>query len=193
MGSSDHQKLRDDAYRAFKRNSLDPAVQLALDREYQQADQHARLVLTDDGYQEFASTFVSRAKTKLEAAKADAPTDHPYDGKRTRPLCTCSDRYCTIKDGRLPRRIRDAEDPVEATRQFMHTHSGDPLVLQDLKREYDELCAEFDHRHRRIIICGTHNIHPDDLDGLERPDEETDDDADEESEAAAADAAVADD
>ncbi|PCR88696.1 hypothetical protein [Natrinema ejinorense] len=186
--SSNHQKLRDDAYRAFKRNSLDPEVQLALDREYQQADQHARLVLTDDGYQEFASTFVSSAKTKLDAYRAGDPTSHPYDGTREQPLCTCSDRFCTIKDGRLPRRVRAADDPVEATRQFMHTHSGDPLVLQDLKREYDELCAEFDHRHRRIIICGTHNIHPDDLDGLEP----ATDDADAESETAA-DAAVADD
>lgn len=191
MTSSDHQKLRDDAYRAFKRNSLDPEVQLALDREYQKADKHERLVLTDDGYQEFASTFISKEKTKLDAYRADDPTNHPYEGKRERPLCTCSDRFCTIKDGKLPRRVRTADDPVEATRRFMHNHPGDPLVLQDLKREYDELCAEFDHRHRRIIICGTHNIHPDDLDGLEPATGDTDDEED--AEETAAEPAVADD
>lgn len=180
-----HQKLRDDAYRAFKRNSLDPEVQLALDRKYQKADRDARLVLEADGYLEYASTFISREKTKLDAYRGDDKHDHPYDGTRERPLCTCSDRFCTIKEGKLPGWVRTASNPAEATRQLMHQHNGDPLVLQDLKRSYDELCADFDHHHRQIIICGTHNIHPDELDGLEGGSDEDETDETEETDATA--------
>lgn len=186
---SSHQKLRDDAYRAFKRNSLDPEVQLALDRLYQRADADARLVLEPEGFLEFASSFISREKTRLDAYRAGEPRAHPYEGTRERPLCTCSDRYCPIKDGRLPNWVRSAADSEEATRQLMHEHSGDPLVIQDMRRSYDELCAEFDHLHRTIIICGTHNLHPDDVDSL--GDEPTDDESTDEQ--ATPTPAVADD
>lgn len=161
-----HKKLRDDAYRAFSRNGLDPEIQVALDAEYREVDPIAQIVLTDDGYQEFAARYISKELTKLEAYQSGDPRDHPYDGTRERPMCTCNDRYCAFKEGRLTRSIRTAADPVDATRHEMHTHNGDPLVLQDLKSEYDDLCAEFDHRHRRIIICGKHGIHPDELDEL---------------------------
>lgn len=197
---SNHHKLREDAYRAWSRNGLDAEIKIALDRLYRSVDPMARTVLTTDGYQEFAATFLSRERTKLDAYRAGDPHDHPYGGVRKRKLCTCDDRYCPITEGRLPRSIRNSEDPKDATRAFKNAHPGDPLVLQDLQREYDDLCAEFDHVHRQIIICGTHDIHPDEMDDLAAPGDgdgggEHDDAGDDEetTDASGGEAAVADD
>lgn len=175
---SDPQTLREDAYRAFKRNGLDPEVQLALDREYRSAEADARIVLTDDGFLDFLATYLSREHTKLQAHERGEPNDHPYEGVRKQPLCLCGDRYCELKDGRLMRHIREANDPEAAIREEKHDHRGDPLVLQDAIAEYDDICAAFNQRHRRIIICGTHNVHPDDLDDLRDGDEANDEESD---------------
>ncbi len=158
------------------RNSLDPEVKVALNEEFRKVNPTARIVLTDDGYLEFLASFVSREHTKLKAYRQGDKHDHPYDGVRKEPLCTCADRYCAFKEGRLMRQIREADDPVAEIRRVKHSHSGDVLVLQDASDEYDEICAEFDHAHRRIIICGQYNTHPDDLDGLTptTDDDETD-------------------
>lgn len=174
------EKLQGDAYRAFTNNALDPAVQKALDELYRDADRLVREVMTDDGFLEYLSSYVSREHTKLEADRNGEPEHYPYDETRSRPLCTCSDRYCRLKRGKLPRQIRDADDPKRAMRRFAHDHDGDPLVLQDARDTYADRCGEVEATYRRIIVCGQHNIHPDEYDALEREtDDETEADADE--------------
>lgn len=80
-----------------------------------------------DGFEDFLATYVAREYERLHY---DGDPEHaPYDSLRQTPLCTCRDHGCPLKDGRLPRRIRQADDLHTAIREWTLDHSGDPLVL----------------------------------------------------------------
>ncbi|EMA45232.1 hypothetical protein [Halobiforma nitratireducens] len=166
---ADLEKLQRDAYNAFRDNSTPPEIRVALDELYREADEHARTVLSDEGFLDFLAAYISREHTKLQAERDGKPEHYPYEETRTRPLCTCSDRYCELKEGRVARQIREADDPLEALRRFDHDHNGEPLVLHDAKEEYARRYGEIEQTYRRIMICGDHDIHPDELDDLEPP------------------------
>lgn len=88
----------------------------------------------DDGFEDFLLTFVTREEARCLVNTAFTQADEyreriPYDTVRERPLCTCDDRGCELKAGRLPLTIRNAADIETGIRTFKQDHVGDPLVL----------------------------------------------------------------
>lgn len=155
-------EIRNKAYDALQRE-LDADTHFALEQYYKQADQLHRKIATADGYLDYLSNYINREYTKLQAFDKDRPQDHPYDGERTQPMCGCADRYCPLKEGRLPREIRISDNPLEALREFKNSHPGDPYVLISVSDRYDELYATVIAMYRRIYLCGKYRIHPDEL------------------------------
>lgn len=171
MRRNNLQRLRDDVERAVVRSGLDANVKAALSDEMREADRLAYIVLSRDGYLDYFSKFLSREHTKYTNSD---PLQDTLDGERLQPLCLCSDRYCPLKQGRLPRQIRTAKNPKQALRTFADDHPGEPLVIHDFKDEYREEVVAFGDVHRRVLTCAQHGIHPDDLEEQAATDETAD-------------------
>lgn len=166
-------QLQEETYAAYLDRTLDTDIKLALNEEFEKVDKLERIVLDEDGFIEFLADYINREATKYAAYDQGEPREHPHDGTRTKPLCTCSDRYCALKEATLPRPIREAEEPQDAIRRFKHEHRGDPLVLSDALDVYDDKRAEYKAIFRRIYVCATEQIHPDEL-GEQEGNRETD-------------------
>jgi hypothetical protein len=83
----------------------------------------------DDGYADFLATHVSREHERY--TYDGDPANAPYETLRDAPLCTCRDYGCPLKEGRLPRELREADDLQTAIREYTLDHEGDPVVLDN--------------------------------------------------------------
>ena len=156
-------RLKKQTYGAYLNQGLDTDIKLALNEEFEKVDRLERIVLDEDGFLEFLADYLNREATKFAAYDRGEPRDHPHDGTRTDPLCGCSDRYCPLKEATLPRQIKEADNPHEAIREFKQSHRGDPFVLGDALDAYDQKRAEYKSQFRKIYLCATEEIHPNEL------------------------------
>jgi hypothetical protein len=111
----------------FWDTAVPPATKLWADREMERIQGDLDLIRRDDGFEHFLAEYVAREHERLHYD--GDPERAPYDSLREDPLCTCRDYGCPLKDGRVPRRIREADDLHAAMREWTLDHTGDPLVL----------------------------------------------------------------
>jgi len=113
---------------------------------------------------------------------------------RNRPLCTCPDSGCALKDGRLPAAFDDGKTLQRNIREFRHSHIGEPVVLDDAEAALDEKVEHVMETYD-IVLIALSNREPiaeveamyDDDEAAGPDDEDDEDDAD----AAAAEATEA--
>lgn len=89
-------------------------------------------VLNGSGYEEFLASYIS-----AEQAAFKDP-----EGGRTQPLCTCDSAFCSLKEGRLPVRIRRADKLDREIERWAQDHAGHPTVLDDAREEWAQTRAE---------------------------------------------------
>lgn len=161
MGLS--QEIRDHKSRAFEmydRPGLDDEVRLALHELYDQVEQLSETLETTENMTDYVAAYCSREAEKLKAHRRDDPHDHPYQGTRERELCSCDDRFCELKDGKLPRRIRRSGNPLREIQQFRYDHRGEPFVLVEAEDAYQGVRRRLKRLCRLIILCGRSNSLP---------------------------------
>lgn len=112
----------------FWDTAVPPETKLWADREMESIQADLDIIQRgDEGFEDFLAAYVAREHERLHY---DGDPDRaPYETLREVPLCTCRDYGCPLKDGRLPRRIRQADDLHTAIREWTLDHNGDPLVL----------------------------------------------------------------
>jgi len=91
--------------------------------------------LTRDGsFRRHLVEYLQEEKEKFENG------DRTEDGER-KPLCTCSNPYCALKQGKLPPGVSLHDDLDEGITEYTAGHSGRPVVLQEARRDYIETFA----------------------------------------------------
>lgn len=111
----------------FKVDGYEPAVKEWAADELAEVQEDLDLVIRgDEGYEDFLLTFIGRERERY-LSRGDP--DRPYDEPRERPLCTCNDIGCALKQGELPTEIRHSDGLQAGIREFKRGHSGDPIVL----------------------------------------------------------------
>lgn len=72
------------------------------------------------------------------------------------PLCTCSNPWCPLKRGRLPARVKMADDTEDGIREYRDQHDGDCRALKDARAEWVEKCSEVKQQldHSLSILRG---------------------------------------
>lgn len=73
---------------------------------------------------------------------------------RERPLCTCPPSNCPLKQGRLPREIKEADTVDEGIDRFRSVpyHFGEPIVLSEAQDVYAELMMAADEVYREALV-----------------------------------------
>jgi hypothetical protein len=84
-------------------------------------------------------------REELEAAYrcANADSDDELDDDmttRSDPLCECDDAFCSVKAGRLPTMVEEADDPDDGIAAFRQEHPRPTALIeaQQAKREAEE-------------------------------------------------------
>lgn len=113
-----------------------------------------------DGFVRVGLDRLEREKAKFDA---DDPSEHDYEGDREKPLCGCSDPFCTIKQATVPLEVKNASFFKEGLREFRERHDGHAHVLSEIEEEYEEKRAEAMIHLRRNWIALQHEVHPDDV------------------------------
>jgi len=107
----------------------------------------------EDGYEDHLLAYVSR---ETDAFHADGPEASPTETRRETALCTCEDQGCTLKHGRLPNVVLDAETIRGGIKRFKQDHHGTPTVLLEAQETWSEKRARCWRVLRR---CKTY-MHP---------------------------------
>lgn len=144
-------------------NAPDIAVEVKLWARRRRADVRSDMerIIRDDGYRDFLLSFIQQEAAKVKAHLNGDPHDHPYDGTRTRPVCTC-DGQCPLKRGELPKEFRDAPSVDTGARQFRHAHRGHPLVIDDGREAFARLVAYVEDELVCINIGLANGVRPTD-------------------------------
>lgn len=129
------------------------------DEQLNQISGELETIRRQDGFQDFALDRILQEREKYRASE-DELEDLPYGELRDDPLCTCPNSECPIKEGELPRKIRDADDFETGLREFRQTHRGDPVVLREIRDEYDETVSRVKSTLRRVLSALSNNQIP---------------------------------
>jgi hypothetical protein len=137
-------------YAQFENRGIDAAVRDWGAEVVQQYQSEIDLVVRgDEGYEEF---LLEHVQGELRLLRAD-PEDLPDDVEpREKPVCTCGDVGCDLKRGRLPKRVRDADDLQRGIEQFRREHPGDPLVLTTGREAWSDLRGRV-YRVLRFVLA----------------------------------------
>jgi hypothetical protein len=118
--------------------------------------------LARESHAEFVVAYIQREQTR-----ASVPVgEHPHDGHRDDPLCTCLASNCPLKQGRLPRELDDAETLSEGIKAFRSRpfHDGEPVVLSEARQVYNQALEASKEVHDTAFQILTH--------GADAPDED---------------------
>lgn len=92
-------------------------------------------VLSKHGYEDFLLEYL---KTEVRR-NVDDPNQLPDDvDARSDPLCTCSYRFCGLKQGELPVDVHAADSIDRGIREFKADHRGNPIVLEEARSAWRE-------------------------------------------------------
>lgn len=117
--------------------SLDASLKLQASEKLREIRSDQRHVLTQDGRETFVLQYLKREADRFKA-DADTLETLEADEPRNRPLCTCPDSGCALKDGRLPVVVQNAATLQRGIREFRHSHIGEPVVLDDAEAALDD-------------------------------------------------------
>lgn len=168
---------RYDQLRTFLTRIQDPSDEMSPDEDVikavtsREADvaERASSVLREDSYQDFLLSFVQRERERF---LAETPDEHDYgDEVRSEPLCTCSDAFCDLKQGKLPVVVRRAEDLDVGIRKFKQAHHGYPRVLDEAQEARDAKLSGIVADLGKLIVALSKNIPPDELPESRSPDQ----------------------
>ncbi len=118
--------------------SLDAGLKLQASEKLREIRSDQRAVLTQDGRETFVLQYLKREGQRFHADEETLKRLEDADEPRTRPLCTCPDSGCALKDGRLPAAFDDDTPLQRNIREFRHSHHGEPVVLDDAEAALDE-------------------------------------------------------
>jgi hypothetical protein len=126
--------------------------------ELQRIARPLKAVTAPDGAVRYLQQYIERQYQRAQADGAHALPDG-LTTTRTKPLCTCDDFRCVLKDGRLPIDVRDSDDPTQGIAAFRERHPR-PTVLIEAQKAWDDGeaavltalgdCAAAIHRERTI-------------------------------------------
>jgi len=137
--------------------SVDPGLKLDASEALREVRGDLNDVITQDDREAFVLRHLQREAERFEAddeTLAALDADEP----RTRPLCTCRDSGCALKEGRLPVVVREASSLQEGIRRFRHEHTGDPVVLDDADSKLDDKKARVMQTYDHIMISLSNKI-----------------------------------
>lgn len=117
--------------------SLDASLKLQASDKLREIRSDQRHVLTQDGRETFVLQYLKRESERFKADDETLETLEA-DEPRNKPLCTCPDSGCALKDGRLPVVVKNAASLQRGIREFRHSHIGEPVVLDDAEAALDE-------------------------------------------------------
>lgn len=102
--------------------------------EEQMADVEQELseVTMSDAYERHLLEYIQQAKDEYQS------DDHDRDD----PLCSCSNPYCSLKQGRLPPGVTLEDDLERGIMEYLRDHDGDAAVLQEAREDWVEKCSE---------------------------------------------------
>jgi len=121
----------------LEKESIPPEIKLSVSEKLREIRGDLRHVLTEDGRETFTLQYLKGEADRFKADEsqlAHLDADEP----RRRPLCTCPDSGCALKDGRLPAAFDEEKSLQRNIREFRHSHIGDPIVLSDAEARLDE-------------------------------------------------------
>ncbi len=149
--------------------SVDPELKLGASDALREVRADQRDVLTQDGREAFVLRYLQR---EAERFRADDETLDALDAdeQRTKPLCTCSDSGCALKDGRLPVLVENAETLEQGLRQFRRRHRGNPVVLDDAEHALDDKVGRVMQVYDHIMISLSNGIPIDEVRALRSDD-----------------------
>lgn len=160
MHRSIHELLK--LYRDLIRDpSVDVRVKMWAKGELAELRPHLAEVRRDGAYQDFLLSYIQREAVKMKARLNGDPYDHPFDGTRDQPVCTC-DGACPLKREELPKEFRDAPTIDEGARRFRHAHPGHPIVVDDGRQAYAQLVGDVEDSLVRIVVGLANNCTPGD-------------------------------
>ncbi|QCW05235.1 hypothetical protein [Natrinema pallidum] len=121
----------------LEKESIPVEIKLEASDRLREIRSDQRHVLTQEGRETFVLQYL---KGEADRFKADDETLADLDAEtpRSRPLCTCPDSGCALKDGRLPAAFAEDKSLQRNIREFRHNHLGDPIVLNDAEEKLDE-------------------------------------------------------
>lgn len=123
-----------------------------------------------DGYQDFLLDVILRERERFRATE-DELEDLPYSSIRAELLCSCRNSECPLKEGEIPREIREAASFERGLRRFKQSHRGDPIVLREARSDWNERVSRVKTTLRRVLSALSNN---------QIPGEPVDDDRDQE-------------
>lgn len=151
--------------------SLDAGLKLQASERLREIRSDQRAVLTQDGRETFVLQYLQREATRYQADDATLATLEDADEPRTRPLCTCPDSGCALKEGRLPVVVQDAESLQRGIREFRHTHIGEPVVLDDAAAELDSKVEHVMAVYDIVLIALSNRMPVDEVERMQDGDE----------------------
>lgn len=134
--------------------TLPVELKAAVHKEMAAIDGRLEAMTADDGHVEFALDYISR---EAEAWRDD---DLDQDEQRDDPPCTCGDRWCDVKWGRLPKEVKEAPTLEVGTRRFHQSHDGRPNVLFEARDAYHDERGDLMAVVRKCRIALTNRVHP---------------------------------
>jgi len=126
---SDIDTLSKEVHRKKQKPSLDDDVVEHVSRELERIDPDLSLLRRENGEQTFILSRIS------EAAQA-------YPDDRDTPVCTCNSPICPLKNGELPGPVLVADDIDESFQVWRMRHQGDPVIIDEARREFAEKRTE---------------------------------------------------
>jgi len=168
--------------RELEKNGNDPLIKRQASGRLREIRSDQRHVLTQDGREAFMLQYLQREAARFHADDATLET-LDADEPRSRPLCTCPDSGCALKDGRLPAAFDGDKSLQRNIREFRHSHYGDPVVLDDAESALDDKVERVISVYDTVLIALSNDIPVPEVEQL------GDDDSDAETDADATDSA----
>lgn len=110
----------------------DPARKMEVNEYLQECRAPLAAVGDGDAFETFLTTHLNRQYDRYQATGDGDRVAEPRD----RPLCTCENAFCPLKEGRVPEAVRAAPDLERGIRSYAQDHTGDPLVLTEAREAY---------------------------------------------------------
>ena len=174
---------RAESVMALLREPGDPGLKLQASKRLRELRSDQQDVLSQDGRESFLLREMQREVDRFHATPDELESLDAAE-PRSRPLCTCADTECPLKDGRLPvivrEAVRDGQPLREGIRRFRQNHIGDPLVLNDAEDALDDKVGRVMEGYDLVIISLSENT------PIEELEQRRTDDADAEPDAATA-------
>lgn len=89
------------------------------------------------------------------------------DGERTAPLCSCTNPFCDLKEGKIPSRVLLADTVDAGITDYLAQHNGDAHVLDEAREEWIGQCGEVKQTMRQALAILRRDERPEDDEGEE--------------------------